>query len=316
MSCLKRSHAAILPLARATPIALLFFSSLLLAACNVQWHIGGAPPVATVPPLATVTQMPITRTPAAETETPIGTPTGAPPISTPPSAPTQTEAVTPTDPTPTGAPTPTVTPTPTRPAGLVVNGDGNSNAGRAHLLLQSEADPGNPVYLIIVSGQSTGVEGEIYRDLRQRGFRTTTGPDEGIDTSSEFCYPDCVFVLGDQVNAIGVNSYMRVLQHEYRHIVQVKNNPNMAQDFRDPGGMFTPYGAFSEACADYGLNVAPIYRAQQRIGQLKNVLGADRQGLIDQACAGDKSAYQDLVDQYNQKVGRATAFQELFPRYR
>jgi hypothetical protein len=310
MSRFKRSDAATLPPTRVTPIALSFFSLLLLAACGVQLRIGGAPPVATVPPLATVTAMPATPTPSAVIETPTGVPEAAPPIPTAPAGATQTQVVPPTDPAPTG------TPTPTRPASLVVDGSGNSNAERAHLILQSDSEPGDPVYLVIVSGQSTGVEGEIYRDLRQRGFRTTTGPDEGIDTSSEFCYPGCVFVLAEEVNAIGVNSYMRVLQHEYRHIVQAKNNPTMARDFRDPGGLFTPYGAFSEACADYGLNVAPIYRAQQRIDRLKSVLGSDSQGLIDEACRGDKPAYQDLVDRYDQAVGEATAFQELFPPYR
>ena len=147
-------------------------------------------------------------------------------------------------------------------------------------------------------------------------FRTTTGPDEGIDTASEFCYPDCIFVLSDVVNVLNSNSWARVFQHEYRHITQAKNNPDMARDFRDPNGIFTTYGAFSEACADYGLNVAPLYRAESRMSRLMNALGADRQGLIDQACIGDKSAYQDLVNQYNQTVGQGSAFQQLFPPYR
>jgi hypothetical protein len=220
----------------------------------------------------------------------------------------QTEAATPTD----QAPTNTATATPTRPAGYIVNGSGNSTIEQAFLRMLS---PGDPVYLVIVSGQSTGTEGDVYRDLRQRRFRTTTGPDEGIDTSGEFCYPGCVFVLSEEVNVNRIDSWTRVLQHEYRHITQAKNNPTLARDFRDPNGLFTTYGAFLEACADYGLNVAPVYRAQGRMDHLKSVLGTDLQGMLDRACSGDKPAYEDLVNQYNEKVGSNNAFQELFPPY-
>lgn len=207
----------------------------------------------------------------------------------------------------------TATPTATPPPGYVLYGPGNSNAERAHEILLNE---GNAIYLIVVSTQSTGVEGDIYRDLRQRNFRTTTGPDEGIDTSTEICYPNCAYVLAEELNAIGVNSWVRVLQHEYRHITQAKNNPNLARDFRDPDGTFTTYGAFVEACADYGLDVAPVYHAQQRIDDLKSALGADRQSLIDQACAGDPFLYVSLRNQYNIAIGRADAFDQLFPPYR
>lgn len=207
--------------------------------------------------------------------------------------------------------TPTVTATP--PPGYVLYGPGDSNAERAHEILLNE---GYPVYLIVVSSQSIGVEGDIYRDLRQRNFRTTTGPDEGIDTSTEVCYPNCVYVLVDELNAIGVNSWVRVLQHEYRHITQAKNNPNLARDFRDPNGTFTSYGAFMEACADYGLDVAPVYHAQERIDQLKSMLGIDQKSLIDQACGGDPLVYNSLRDQYDQALGRADAFDRLFPPYR
>lgn len=198
-------------------------------------------------------------------------------------------------------------------AGYVVNGTGDSNVEQAHAFLQGE---GNSVYLIIVSDESTGVEGQIYRDLVKRHFRATTGPDEGIDTHAEVCYPDCVFVTRQEVNAIGVSAWIEVLRHEYRHITQALNNPLMAQDFRDPDGLFTPYAAFSEACADYGLNVAPVYEAQARIDRLIEVLQADEQGLIDQACQGDKASYQSLVEDYDQNMGDVGAFRKLFPPYR
>jgi hypothetical protein len=301
MFLLARFHARLFPPAQACLVVHLLVSLLLFVACKAQSYNGGALPSATAPPsLGLATSVPTTPTQAVS----IQAPTEAPSIA--PAEPAQAQAVTPPDQAPAS------TPGPTDPSGYVVNGTGNSNIEQAHLRLQSQDDP---VYLVIVSSQSTGIEGEIYRDLRQRHFRTTTGPDEGVDTKGEFCYPNCVFVLSGEVNAISIDSWVRVLQHEYRHITQAKNNPSIAQDFRDPNGMFTPYAAFSEACADYGLNVAPVYHAQERIDRLKNVVGTDQQGLIDQACGGDKSAYQNLVDQYNQEVGQTFAFQELFPPY-
>jgi len=276
---------------------------ILLSGCKGNWLIIGLPPTSRFPPPgSTATAVPVTVT---------GTPTltldaiPPPPTSTWTATPSETE--TPSEPTPTG------TATATLPANHIINGDGHSQVEQAVPILESQVDP---FYLIIVSSRSTGVEADIYRDLRLRFFRTTTGPDEGIDTHTEFCYPSCIFVLAEEVNAIPVSSWLRVLMHEYRHIIQAKNNPTLAQDFRDPGGTFTSYGAFSEACADYGLNVAPVYHAQVRIDQLKRVLGPDDQALIDQACRGDKIAYGDMVEYYVQKVGQGNAFEVLFPRYR
>ena len=202
-------------------------------------------------------------------------------------------------------------PAPTPPSNYVRNGTGNSTVEQAHARL---LDQGNKVYLIIVSSQSTGVEGDIYRDLRKRDFRATVGPDEGIDTHSEFCYPDCLFVPVEEVNAISADAWVLVLKHEYRHITQARNNSNMAKDFRDSNGMFTTYAAFSEACADYGLNVAPVYQAQSRMDQLESALGAGQQGVIDKACGGDKGAYQQVMQEYDQKVGSG-GFAQLFPPY-
>jgi hypothetical protein len=208
-------------------------------------------------------------------------------------------------------PTPPPAP-PHQPTSYVVNGIGGSNVEQAHAQLQQQ---GNHVYLIVVSSDSPGIEGQIYRDLIQRNIRATVGPDEGFDTHGEFCYPNCVFVPREAANAISVQAWVDVLRHEYRHITQAENNPNMAQDFRNPSGEFTTYAAFEEACADYGLNVAPIYHAQVRMDQLKNVLGPARQSLIERACAGDKNAYQTLLDQYDQRAGQG-AFALLFPPFR
>ncbi len=90
----------------------------------------------------------------------------------------------------------------------------------------------------------------------------------------------------------------------------------MAQDFRNSNGVFTPYGAFSEACADYGLNEAPVYQAAYRVNRLYTVLGYSQQDLIQSACSGDVPAYQTVVTEYNQAVGQTSAFVRLFPPYR
>ena len=188
-----------------------------------------------------------------------------------------------------------------------------TNIELAHDRLQAEP---MQTTLIIVSSASTGLEGLIYQDMRTRVFRSTTGPDEGIDTHSLSCYPNCVFVPSEEVNVLTVGVWMLVLRHEYRHMVQASHNPNLAADFRGPDGRFTSYAAFSEACADYGLNVAPVYRAQVRIDQLRAALGASRQPLIDQACQGDKPSYDQVMQMYDAASVGGGMFSELFPTYR
>lgn len=199
------------------------------------------------------------------------------------------------------------------PAGTIDSGQGNSNVETAHQQLQ-QTQPFKTT-LVIVSGSSGGVEAAIFRDLLARNFRSSTGPDEGIDTRSLTCYPNCVFVPANEVNALSVAGWVQVLKHEYRHNVQAAHNPNMAADFRGPDGRFTSYGAFSEACADYGLNVAPVYQAQLRIDQLRATVGAAQQPLIDQACQGDKPAYDKLIQQFNSAAGSGQTFAQLFPSY-
>src|SRR5207244_2429590 len=97
------------------------------------------------------------------------------------------------------------------------NDRGSSNVEVAHERLQQEP---MQTTLIIVSDTSSGVEGNIYRDLLARNFRSSTGPDEGIDTHSLSCYPNCVFVPAPEVNALSVDGWVQVLRHEYRHMVQ------------------------------------------------------------------------------------------------
>lgn len=171
------------------------------------------------------------------------------------------------------------------------------------------------VSLILVSRESTGLEGKIYEDLVRRNFRMTTGPDEGLDTAGETCYPNCLYALREQAGAIAVEGWLPVIEHEYRHIVQARHNQNLAHDFRDQNGPFTPYAAFSEACADYGLDVAPVYQAQFRIDRVKRVLGATADQVIDRACTGDRGAYELVRSAYDRAVGVPGSFSSLFPPY-
>jgi hypothetical protein len=195
----------------------------------------------------------------------------------------------------------------------ITTATGGSTLERAHARLQAE---GLQTQLFIVSRASRGVELAIYRDLRIRYYRSTTGPDEGIDTYSLACYPACVFVPVQEINVLTVERWMAVLRHEYRHVIQARNNPNLASDFRGADGVFTSYGLFSEVCADYGLYVAPGYGARWRMGALKFALGASRQWLIDQACQGIKPSYDSMVQTYNRIRRSSRAFAALFPRYR
>lgn len=188
-----------------------------------------------------------------------------------------------------------------------------SNAGHAYEQLKRE---GNDFTMIVVSSLSTGLEQQIFADLEKRDYRATTGPDEGYDTSTLACYPNCVIVRQDALDAVPAESWVRVLQHEQKHMVQLRNNSDLAKDFRLADGTFTTYAAFAEACADYGLNVGEDYHAQERIDRLKSVLGAQAESVLDSACQGDKAAYSRLMQEYNEALGQASAFAELYPPYR
>lgn len=171
-------------------------------------------------------------------------------------------------------------------------------------------------YLIVVSPESTDIEQSIYRDLVKRNIRATTGPDEGYDTTSLKCHPNCAFIPVHAVNEISVESWTNVLHHEQRHMVQAANNPNMARDFRDAQGRFTTYAAFLEACADDGIYVAEqIYHASERMPKLKAALGANNANLLDNACRGDTTAYRDVMQRYENQMGESGAFVKLFPPY-
>lgn len=188
-----------------------------------------------------------------------------------------------------------------------------STVEQAVALVSAEGDR---FTLRIVTSESKGVESDIYWDLTERNYRATTGPDEGIDTHGESCYPACLYVREQDVNALPIETWAEVLHHEWRHVEQARNNPQLARDFRGQDHMFTPYAAFMEACADYGINVEELYHAQERIDNLKAALGPSLSGTLNQACKGDHGAYQAIVSQYNSREGSSNAFTTLFPQYR
>lgn len=193
-------------------------------------------------------------------------------------------------------------------------GEGRSNVERAQAVLSKE---GLRFALVVVSTESAGLEGEIFRDLTKRNFRATTGADEGFETRGVGCHPRCVFVRSNAVNEISTESWTNVLRHEERHMVQATNHPNLADAFRrTPDSLFTTYAAFLEACADEGIFVAePTYHASERMPRLRLALGAEGADLIRRACEGFTDAYASVVKSYELKVGERR-WGELFPAYK
>lgn len=195
-----------------------------------------------------------------------------------------------------------------------VNANPQTNVAKAQALIYDE---GIRFYLVVLSKDSTGLEADIYQDLVERNIRATTGPDEGFNTDSLKCSPNCVFVPTEVVDALSVESWANVLKHEHRHMIQASHNPTMADDFRDAEGLFTTFAAFLEVCADDGIYVGEeIYHASVRMPQLKKVLGDANQSVLKSACEGDKDAYQKVTQLYEQETGQQGSFAKLFPQYR
>lgn len=199
------------------------------------------------------------------------------------------------------------------PAPLVDEVPPDSNVAQARAALIRE---GLAFDLILVSHASTGVQAEIYKDLVKRNIRATVGPDEGYDTYAVPCHPDCVFVTAAAVDSVDVGTWTAVLYHEQRHMVQSRNNPDMARQVREPNGRFTSYAAFLEACADEGIYVAEnIYHASERMPRLRGTLGPANAAVLARACAGFPDAYRDIVNAYESKSGGRGSFSALFPPY-
>jgi hypothetical protein len=191
--------------------------------------------------------------------------------------------------------------------------DAETNAFAAAAQLKAG---GEDFEIVVLSDASTGIEAEIYENLLRRNYRATTGADEGFDVSGQPCWPRCIYLRRDALDAVPVESWVRVLKHESRHVLQAKNNPNLARDFRGADRVFTTYAAFMEACADDGIGVGPLYKAAERLGNLKLVLGAQYDTLVVPACIGERPAFDTLVEAYNRLAGVEDAFLELFPPYK
>src|SRR5439155_19120184 len=88
---------------------------------------------------------------------------------------------------------------------------GPSRVELAHAQLGAQ---GQHFSLIVVSPASQSLELEIYRDLRARRYRSTAGPDEGFDTHGQSCFPNCVYIPFQEVNALAVSTWANVLRHE------------------------------------------------------------------------------------------------------
>ena len=158
------------------------------------------------------------------------------------------------------------------------SGSGQTSVEQAHGRLVEE---GLKMTLVLVSDKSTGTEGDVYRDLRFRDIRATTGTNEGIDTHSLACYPYCVFVPVEEANALKVEAWEGVLRHEYRHMLQASNNPTLAQDFREPAA-------------------GPLHLLRRADGGLRR-LRAERQFVIP--CAGAHDAAADGAGRRAESVG-------------
>jgi hypothetical protein len=267
--------------------------------------------VAFVPATPTLTQV-VTPTYSASTITP----SAIQPITSTLAMPSLTPSSTPTaysfPPLNVQAPQPPISATRSTAYLIGTTPDTNVAQAQARLLAQ-----GLRFYLNVISPESTGIEQEIYQDLIRRDLRATTGPDEGISTSALPCAPNCDFVPIHAVNEISVESWVNVLRHEQRHMVQAANNPNLAHDFRAANGVFTTYAAFEEVCADDGIYVGePLYHTSERMSKLKMVLGAGNALTLQEACEGDKAAYENIVRAYESRLGGVGSFAQLFPPYR
>lgn len=271
----------------------------------IVWLAGcgtAPPPVpASIPLLITV--RPVTAQPKT-TPTPRQTPTAFPTIIIAHSTPTRARTATRPPPLPTGPWT-----------AALLGGGTDSNVARAHARLWQD---GLQLAVLVVSPRSEGVQQEIYRDLVKRNLRATTGPDEGFDTRTVQCFPNCVFVPLEAVNSISVESWVNVLRHEQRHMVQAANNPDLAQAFRpDHTKPFTTYAAFLEVCADDGIYVGePFYHTLERMSRVRAALDVADLPLLKLACEGNPTAYNSVVNAYERKAGGPGSFASLFPPYR
>lgn len=198
------------------------------------------------------------------------------------------------------------------------------------------------VVLHVVSGDSEGIDGEMYQDLLAREWYIM-GPEDFAGSIEKQGWPYVVIAREETLDANPVKVWGYVLDHEFVHMVAAANlateGLNLAELMRAPDGIFTHEARFHEVCADYYPRdedgnhrpVARSYGAMDRMPQLLEVLddGApahdpppgyevlDITGvpLVDAACVWDREAMEAVRDLYDAERGLG-AFDVLFPTYR
>ena len=196
----------------------------------------------------------------------------------------------------------------------------------------------------VVGENSAGIDGAMYRDLLERRWRIM-GPEDVAESVEKSGWPFIVIAREDELDALSVEGWGYVLDHELVHIIAAANlaleGQNLAEFMRKSDGSFTHEARFHEVCADFypkdeNGNHHPVairYGAMDRMSELLRVLGEvdaaavaydppvdyeilpiTGSSLVDAACVWDRTAMavvRDLVDQQQGSGG----FDLLFPEY-
>jgi hypothetical protein len=196
----------------------------------------------------------------------------------------------------------------------------------------------------VVSRDSEGTDGEMYRDLLERRWRIM-GPEDFAESIKKSGWPYIVIAREDALDANSAGGWGYVLDHELVHMIAAANlaseGLNLAELMRNPNGTFTHEALFHEVCADFYPRdkdgdhrpVARFYDAMNKMPELLQVLreydskvvahspppdyevlAITGIPLVDAACAWDRTAMETVRDLYDKKRG-SDAFNELFPTY-
>jgi len=196
----------------------------------------------------------------------------------------------------------------------------------------------------VVGENSAGIDGAMYRDLLERRWRIM-GPEDVAESVEKSGWPFIVIAREDELDALSVEGWGYVLDHELVHIIAAANlaleGQNLAEFMRKSDGSFTHEARFHEVCADFypkdeNGNHHPVairYGAMDRMSELLRVLGevdaaavaydppVDYEILpitgspvVDAACVWDRTAMNTVRDLYDQKQGPG-GFDLLFPEY-
>jgi hypothetical protein len=196
----------------------------------------------------------------------------------------------------------------------------------------------------VVGENSPGSDGAMYRDLLERGWRIM-GPEDVAESVEKSGWPFIVIAREEEVDALSVEGWGPVLDHELVHIIAAANvateGQNLAELMRKSDGSFTHEARFHEVCADFyprdeNGNHHPVavgYGAMDRMPELLRILEEvdaaalaydppagyvilpiTGNSLVDAACVWDRNAMAVVRDLVDQKQGLG-AFDLLFPEY-